>query len=1793
MTSPELTGGAGFTYEDAVAAHYLAALLAGTTATGLDGRVVQRVAQQQADFGEPLDDVIVDADGNDGARMRLSLQVKRSLRISDAATNDDFREVIQRSWQTLQKADFRETVDRVGAVTGTVAEDTSRSFTTVCEWARASDTTALFMARFATDGNASASHRAVADAVRAVARDSTAGPLTDDELHRLFQHLILIRFDFLHEGSTHEAAAISDLQRTLVSAQAGRAGDLWDLLRQFARDGAGRSTAHTRASLLRALRGWTLNGLPALATDMQILRDSTRHWLVQQANDIGGTHLDRQVVMDKLREQLASHRLTLIKGLPGTGKTVLLRQFVEGLATDRTTLLLTANRLAGRSWLEHARATGMSATSIEPLLAEVEATGQPTLLIDGLDRIAPEQRGVVTDLLGQLVANPDFAHWRVLATARDAGIEPLRNWVPAALLAGDGVGYVDVGNLSDDEASTLAGKLPALKPLLTDGNERVRALARRPFFAAVLARGFSRAAYAQGFAPQSEVDLIDAWWRRGGYDAQAPQTLARQRALIELAQRSAPDLGRNLRIKDLSSATQAVLPALEEDGLVQQVRAGHTVQFTHDIFFEWAFLHLLNDQAEEWIAALTAAGEPPALARVVELLSQSTYAEQVQWTRELRALMHAQVRPQWLRAWLVAPVFAQNFAEHADEFAAVLAENDHLLLGKLLVWLQAEKTTPNPLVLSGHIGGEDLQPAARIRLADSLGWPSDFQAWRRVLLWALQRVDEFPDAILPDLVTLMETWQVAAADVPNPVSERIVTRCSEWLQTVDDDEPRVLDDQASGGRHPTRRAPEGLQSQLRALVLRSARAYPQRVGSYLARIAEMARGSDAACREVMAYAPLLSQTHPALLAQIARQWVLQELPDDRMARWRREEEEDQRQREALAAAPPESLSPVDQAYLESPGSFGSEFSRHDFDDLCIGASHQGFFPASPIREPFHSLLTHAAPTGLALIRDIVNHAASAWRQLQQYRGGDGTPVPLALDFPWGRQEFWGSDQHYAWFRGHGGPQVVECALMALERWALAQQDAGVPLGDLLKQLVEGQSSISVLGIAVHLAMRAQQASATTLPLVSSLRLWRLDMARLVHEREYAQASLIGFDAGTDTPHRQAVSAINRLASRSRELRDLAVFFVLSPDVDLRDAGCAAIQAFPSRLEFAFDEEANDPDHVAALRRTAELWAEFGRPANYSTAEVPGREDVVQVTMTSARHEAEEVQQARKHHAHVAREAELWLWVDNCFSSRTWAPGFTPDEAVARASELAAAQAAGQALSFMPGSGILDGAVCGTAAAILCFSGENAHQPWADEVIERYLAAPEAPVDEMLSGSVIPWHPKNFVAQGLAARIRRGRSLAGEFDSLYSLVAHPLEAVSLTALSGVVSCWAADARYVWCGVNLGFRLAQLPRRRDVYRLTPEARRQAEEARCAAALSAALDEYRSPGPLPAWVRPLPTWVPRTPDAPRRRGSDDDENWQRSENLWHSRFAAKVLHCIPVPALMENPQARPGFIDALEAFVSWTLDTLNPSWRVQQRRGRERSDVSLLEWQGELGRTLARCAPFLTTPELRDRLLRSITAQPDDVAMRVLAAFAERLVCAEILDAATMSDGVLEQLRMVLERTLEHRDLRRSRYNDGRISGFDLPELIKSLLFVSVAHAPRASRFANGQWDELDRVMPLADHMVRSAGWNPYVARQWVTLCERAGPAYPAEVFADQILAQLSGGHLPAIWKTTSVPASIAALVQAHADRLHPLSAPLARKLLTVLDALVDLGDRRSAALQQSESFRGVRLAPPRWA
>ena len=113
-----------------------------------------------------------------------------------------------------------------------------------------------------------------------------------------------------------------------------------------------------------------------------------------------------------------------------------------------------------------------------------------------------------------------------------------------------------------------------------------------------------------------------------------------------------------------------------------------------------------------------------------------------------------------------------------------------------------------------------------------------------------------------------------------------------------------------------------------------------------------------------------------------------------------------------------------------------------------------------------------------------------------------------------------------------------------------------------------------------------------------------------------------------------------------------------------------------------------------------------------------------------------------------------------------------------------------------------------------------------------------------------------------------------------------------------------------------------------------------------------------------------------------------------------------------------------------------------------------------------------------------------------------------------------------------------------------------------------------------------MPIVDRYVRAAGWSSTIMSFFLTLCERAGSSYPADPFADQILAIVGVPEiqLPG-WRSTMLPARIAGLVQQFASRETPMPRALGQKLLRILDILVDMGDRRSAALQLSEMFREI--------
>jgi hypothetical protein len=249
--SSELSGGAGFTYEDEVATYYLAMLLAQSEASGIPNNfVVTRVALQQSNFGEPLDDIIVDG-GTDNNMARLSLQTKRSVQISSALSNTDFRDIVTKSWLTRSKNNFRIDHDRFGFVVHDIKAADMRNLDRLCGLAR-NHGPEQFAQAFDVGGIASKDLRAIKEIITTLLTESFRAP-TLEELHDFLRHFLCIRIDFPGETSTTISAVNGALQNVLLPEDRDKASLLRSVLRNIARDGAGYSAEFDRASLLLQL----------------------------------------------------------------------------------------------------------------------------------------------------------------------------------------------------------------------------------------------------------------------------------------------------------------------------------------------------------------------------------------------------------------------------------------------------------------------------------------------------------------------------------------------------------------------------------------------------------------------------------------------------------------------------------------------------------------------------------------------------------------------------------------------------------------------------------------------------------------------------------------------------------------------------------------------------------------------------------------------------------------------------------------------------------------------------------------------------------------------------------------------------------------------------------------------------------------------------------------------------------------------------------------------------------------------------------------------------------------------------------------------------------------------------------------------------------------------------------------------------------------------------------------------------------------------------------------------------
>jgi hypothetical protein len=564
-----------------------------------------------------------------------------------------------------------------------------------------------------------------------------------------------------------------------------------------------------------------------------------------------------------------------------------------------------------------------------------------------------------------------------------------------------------------------------------------------------------------------------------------------------------------------------------------------------------------------------------------------------------------------------------------------------------------------------------------------------------------------------------------------------------------------------------------------------------------------------------------------------------------------------------------------------------------------------------------------------------------------------------------------------------------------------------------------------------------------------------------------------------------------------------------------------------------------------------------------------------------------------------RQSSLWTWATKFFDDKVLGDTFTVSSAITFAKETDADNLF-EISNDENDEHLLSmrrGAVSATAAIALNLRDVSTQEDldWARDVLRRAICLQEIPDPMWSSGSIIPWHQGIYVARGLAADLREGTAECDAAMDLLKLIAHPLEVVSFAAIEEACKLWPKDPKLTWAALLMAFSLCHVPRRpRGQRHQHSETLHSSSETQAAFNIAAAYYQDGSgwpplPLPPPAWVKIQSVADPRGRQSYEEFDSDEvvdtTETWGEPDVFWYSKHAAEILQRIPFDDVL-NSSARDALLNFLYCVLDWTIQKNAPPWIKPSRRNR--SESRMYEWNRMLGSKLGHVAGLLPLADFQERFLAPILGLEDEDCWALLSPLAHTYVCAYVYDAPVVPPDAITLLDLCLNRLLKDTAFKRDAYHSGKLSGFDLPELVNTLMFVSVERADMAARYVNGDWSEIGRIMPLVDRFIRAGGWAASVVDPYLTLCERSKTNYPAESFANQILEIIGNGidNLKG-WHGTFIPARIAELVHHLAHRDTPMQLTLAQQFLQILDVLVDMGDRRSAALQLSEEFREIRL------
>lgn len=422
--STESMGGIGVSYERAVAAVYLTAMLAGGTGPGLAGKVVHVAAQQAA----ALDDLEIRTEDEQGRTAIARLQVKHQLALTASPHNTNFADIVRDAWRDLHAPAFA-VGDQVGAVAERIASDSLYAARRLAEMARLAADGAMLEAALRRPGQGGDAKK-LWDNVAALSEKPLGRAATSDELLNFWRHFTVIGIDASFARDRDRAHAIDQLRTVTYLKNAPDPATLFATLEVVAGTlnvrGAGFDSDRLRSHLAERyaitleptdpdLEPITRTARTAATRDAQAWRDVLQVAAlapvfvpldpIDYDGDPPKPVTGAAFALDGIEAMLRQHRGLAVQGVPGAGKTQSLVQIATHLL-ETSELVPVVRRLPRLALGGQPILDGIASDPFHMIgrdaLALLARTGRLVLLLDGWNELGQTQRDWAWEALAEL-----------------------------------------------------------------------------------------------------------------------------------------------------------------------------------------------------------------------------------------------------------------------------------------------------------------------------------------------------------------------------------------------------------------------------------------------------------------------------------------------------------------------------------------------------------------------------------------------------------------------------------------------------------------------------------------------------------------------------------------------------------------------------------------------------------------------------------------------------------------------------------------------------------------------------------------------------------------------------------------------------------------------------------------------------------------------------------------------------------------------------------------------------------------------------------------------------------------------------------------------------------------------------------------------------------------------------------------------------------------------------------------------------------------------------------------------